>query len=453
MQSTEGETGGGGDGGGSSDEPTTEPEPEPETEPGPEPEATPSEELDKAGLTEEPPVVDDTCQGGPPGTDGCPPAADTTELPKCDGTPQDCTTRNGDICKAGEGGEKCECLPDMSDCPNHPSLIVPPVTEPREPLPYCDLIPRGTQEYSCHDRRDYDDITGLYPCNDGTQKEHFLDCPDVSGADYEEFKNQPPIDPCLLDPDNSPTCPPPVDGKCPEGYAMNESGKCFPRHERCPTGYHSHEDDESGRCIPDSTPCDEGYTRDPDFPTCSREHFTCDGKPSVVKCEDDDEEHIRVIIKNINIHKTIHNTADFPEVDIIGLSVKDTGEAMVCMMNIDNDWVQCQEFGVPADRINQNIWRIIETDSDKDYDNGNTGSDDVDNAIDAIKAYDFAQLDDLDNHDFNVDLAALGINPKGEGLVCLVEDDRNEGTALCEPFKIASEAVTGQITEITEISS
>ena len=126
---------------------------------------------------------------------------------------------------------------------------------------------------------------------------------------------------------------------------------------------------------------------------------------------------------------------------------------MVCLMNIDNDWVQCQQFGIPNDRINENIWRVIETDSNKDYDNGNTGSEDVDDAINGIKSFDFQELDDLDNHDFNVDLAALGINSQGDGLICLIEDDRNEGTALCEPFKVSNQAISGQITEITEISS
>jgi hypothetical protein len=32
-------------------------------------------------------------------------------------------------------------------------------------------------------------------------------------------------------------------------------------------------------------------------------------------------------------------------------------------------------------RVNQDFWRIIETDHSKDYDNGNTGSSDIDDAI------------------------------------------------------------------------
>jgi hypothetical protein len=269
------------------------------------------------------------------------------ELPKCDGSPQDCITKNGDICLEGQGGHECECAEDMSDCPNHPSLIGPPITEPGEPLPYCDLIPSVAQNYSCHDRRDYDDITGLYSCNDGTQKEDWRDCADVSRADYEEFKNQEPIDPCLLDPDNSPTCPPPVDGQCSEGYNMNENGNCFPEHNRCPTGYHSHEDDESGRCILDSTPCDEGYTMNPDFPSCDLKERVCEENPWLIACGGNGQEPDK--------EETIHNTKDFPDVDIIGLSIKDNGDAIVCIMNIDEDWVQCQEFGVPDNRINEDV--------------------------------------------------------------------------------------------------
>jgi hypothetical protein len=61
-------------------------------------------------------------------------------------------------------------------------------------------------------------------------------------------------------------------------------------------------------------------------------------------------------------------------------------------------------------------------------------------------------VDDLDNHDFNVDLAALGINSAGDGLICLIKDRTDTGTALCEPFKVSTEAISGQITEITEMS-
>ena len=245
----------------------------------------------------------------------------------------------------------------------------------------------------------------MYPCNDGTQKADWRDCLDAT-------EERPLPFPKRCDPKTDPNCNP-ICEECPEGQICTMECKPLP-------------------------PCKDGYE-------------LIDGK-CVKEDDDDDDERHKIIIKKINIHKTIHNTADFPEVDVIGLSIKDTGDAMVCIMNIDNDWVQCQQFGVPNDRINENIWRIIET--DKDYDNGNTGSNHIDLTIEDIKEYDFEELDDdRTNHDFNIDLAALGINPVGDGLVCLIKDRTNEGTALCEPFKVSTEAISGQITEITEIDS
>lgn len=48
-----------------------------------------------------------------------------------------------------------------------------------ESLPYCDT-PEGDAAETCHDRDDYDEDTGLYPCNDGSQKSDPDDCPDAS---------------------------------------------------------------------------------------------------------------------------------------------------------------------------------------------------------------------------------------------------------------------------------
>ena len=39
------------------------------------------------------------------------------------------------------------------------------------------------------------------------------------------------------------------DGKCPEGFNMNEDGQCYP-DEPCPAGYWRADDDESGACVP-----------------------------------------------------------------------------------------------------------------------------------------------------------------------------------------------------------
>lgn len=289
---TEGGDSGGGssdEGGGSSDEgtesePETKSEPEPDTVE-PQPTETPTEPQPK---TEEP----------------APGEADTTtptELPKCDGTPQDCTTRNGDICKAGEGGEKCECLPDMSDCPNHPSLTNPPITP----------------------------------------------------------KTQEPIHPCLLNPAD-PSCPKPdpITGDCPEGYAQNEDGNCFLRHpEGCPQGYHGHEDDETGRCIPNSTPCDPGYEFNKGHTNCERPHFTCDGKPSVVECKDKDKHKDRdgkrnQVIKHFHdtkiINRIIESTDDLDVAQTIVAISYDEGAGINCVISEDNQG-QCETFDVSKD--------------------------------------------------------------------------------------------------------
>src|SRR5689334_5594270 len=48
-------------------------------------------------------------------------------------------------------------------------------------------------------------------------------------------------------------------GKYPNGFFQNEDCNCFPQHDKCSKGYHSHENDETSRCIPDKTPCEPGY--------------------------------------------------------------------------------------------------------------------------------------------------------------------------------------------------
>ena len=55
----------------------------------------------------------------------------------------------------------------------------------------------------------------------------------------------------------------------------------------------------------------------------------------------------------------------------------------------------------------------------------------------------------MDNLEFDIDLAAVGINPVGDGLVCLINDP--EGTLLCEPFKVENQAISEQITEINGV--
>ncbi len=44
-----------------------------------------------------------------------------------------------------------------------------------------------------------------------------------------------------------------------------------------------------------------------------------------------------------------------------------------------------------------------------------------------------------------VDLAVLGIDPNADGMICIIEESRAPGKALCEPFKISpASAIGGQ---------
>ena len=47
----------------------------------------------------------------------------------------------------------------------------------REPLPCCGNEAEGQ---SCHDIDDVDEVTGKYPCNDGSQRANKADCPDAT---------------------------------------------------------------------------------------------------------------------------------------------------------------------------------------------------------------------------------------------------------------------------------
>ncbi|MGI0043792.1 MAG: hypothetical protein ACRD47_08780 [Nitrososphaeraceae archaeon] len=96
-----------------------------------------------------------------------------------------------------------------------------------------------------------------------------------------------PDNDCLFDP-SLPKCIA-VNGQCPTAFAINEDGQCFPIHEKCPSGYHSHEDDESGRCMSDSTPCAPGYAMNPDFPSCDRKEYVCDEHPDATGCSNQEE--------------------------------------------------------------------------------------------------------------------------------------------------------------------
>jgi hypothetical protein len=77
--------------------------------------------------------------------------------------------------------------------------------------PYCDLISddyRGT----CHDRKDYDEETGLYPCRDGSDVKDWRDCKDAGKHPAERLKK---------------TYPEPI--VCPAGQVLSSDGlSCAP---------------------------------------------------------------------------------------------------------------------------------------------------------------------------------------------------------------------------------
>ena len=71
------------------------------------------------------------------------------------------------------------------------AIVAPSQTQAfaSEANPYCDLVSDEYMESGgiCHDRLDYYDggpFDGLYPCNDGSARTDWRDCPDVSGFDY-----------------------------------------------------------------------------------------------------------------------------------------------------------------------------------------------------------------------------------------------------------------------------
>ena len=80
-------------------------------------------------------------------------------------------TDNDDNDDNGDDGEQIFTCSDGST-----------VTEDEEcpstgPNPYCDKV---NYAVTCHDRKDYDEDTDLYPCNDGNDKVDWRDCKDAT---------------------------------------------------------------------------------------------------------------------------------------------------------------------------------------------------------------------------------------------------------------------------------
>lgn len=109
----------------------------------------------------------------------------------------------------------------------------------------------------------------------------------AKGTQDESEYSQPDGD-CLFNPSLD-KCAPDIDGNCPQGFNLNENEQCFPAHESCPSGYHSHEDDETGKCIPDNVPCEPGYIMNPNFPTCESTESICQKYSNLIECKEENE--------------------------------------------------------------------------------------------------------------------------------------------------------------------
>ncbi|HET6588561.1 MAG TPA: hypothetical protein VFG45_00185 [Candidatus Nitrosocosmicus sp.] len=108
--------------------------------------------------------------------------------------------------------------------------------------------------------------------------------------DTSDSDNSRPDGDCLFDPSLS-KCAPNENGDCPEGFNMNEDGQCFPQHnDGCPDGYHGVDDDETGRCIPNSEGCPSGMIFRPNEKSCGYKDDICKQYPNLEDCKTTNEE-------------------------------------------------------------------------------------------------------------------------------------------------------------------
>jgi hypothetical protein len=107
---------------------------------------------------------------------------DEKNLPRCAYlVVKDCTLNDlGQTCEVGTSDDPCQDIfygYDGNYKPGEKIKDSGPAAD--KPNPYCDT-PEGKAAKVCHDRLDYDEVTGLAPCNDGTQKADYKDCKDAS---------------------------------------------------------------------------------------------------------------------------------------------------------------------------------------------------------------------------------------------------------------------------------
>jgi hypothetical protein len=115
---------------------------------------------------------------------------DDKELPICNDSDlryqqRDCKSESGQVCEMPDSDDECQSdEPANIRCSN--GVLAETQDMCPTKVPYCDKFAIGAAPVgqSCHNRKDYSDTTGLYPCNDGTQKADYKDCKDVSGYNY-----------------------------------------------------------------------------------------------------------------------------------------------------------------------------------------------------------------------------------------------------------------------------
>jgi hypothetical protein len=129
-----------------------------------------------------------------------------------------------------------------------------------------------------------------------------------------------------------------TDGKCPDGFGMNEDDRCFPQHSKCPEGFHTTEDDETGECNRNSECEGDDYLLDNDGKNCRERHTYCKETPTPHECKDKEKgkEHN---VKTINNQKTtvINSASATASASITAAEVSN------CKLNGNTDGIQ-QKF-------------------------------------------------------------------------------------------------------------
>ena len=152
----------------------------------------------------------------------------------------------GDTSGGGDngGGDQPDPEPEPEPEPDpepNPGLVGDPDPEP--PTDPCDANPEAE---GCTPRPP-DDPCIENPNAEGCEPTPAPTPPPANLVTPPPRVPEPPDDDCLYDP-SLPKCAP-INGKCPEGFNMNEAGQCYP-DKACPPGYARADNDESGACLP-----------------------------------------------------------------------------------------------------------------------------------------------------------------------------------------------------------